>query len=168
MVSVGKKKNQQRRQFNQLTDTLNDFVIGNNSNIFAIGNETLQPQANGRYDNAEKTFYGENITYQNEVIENNIDDKLRKLVDVAVLTVENRMHDAILTALDNVVFPRVEMAVKSITGSSGQGPSSVVQNPKQRDFTGNTENTSLMLAASQLNLNVDQDRDDWTRNVENF
>ena len=43
--------------------------------------------------------------------------------------------------MDNVSFPRVEMAVRSTTGSSEDGPNSVVQNPDERDFIGNTENT---------------------------
>ena len=84
------------------------------------------------------------------------------------MTVENCMHDAILTTMDNVLFPRVEKAVTAITGSSGQGPSNVVQNPDRRDFTGNNENTPTMSASSRLDLNVDQDRNDETRNVENF
>ena len=41
------------------------------------------------------------------------------MVSSAVMIVENRSHDAILTAIDKVVIPRVEMAVKSITGSTG-------------------------------------------------
>ena len=41
------------------------------------------------------------------------------------MTVENRMHDAILTPMDKVVIPRVEMAVRSITGLSGHGPNGV-------------------------------------------
>ena len=84
------------------------------------------------------------------------------------MTVGNRMNDATLTAMNNVVIPRVEMTVRSIIESSGQGPSSVVQNPDRRDFTGNTENTPLMSASSRLDLNVDQDRNDDTRYVENF
>ena len=48
----------------------------------------------------------------------NIDDKIMKVVDNAVLTVENRVHDATVTAIDNVIIPQVEMTVRSITGSS--------------------------------------------------
>ena len=76
--------------------------------------------------------------------------------------------DAILTAMDNVVIPQVEMAVRSITVSSGRGPSNVVQSIDRMDFTGNTENTALMSATSWIDLNVDQDGNDETRNVENF
>ena len=78
------------------------------------------------------------------------------------------MHEAVLTAMDNVVIPRVEMPVRSLTGSSGQEPCSVVRNPDRRDFARNTENTPPMLDSNRLVLNVNQDRDDVTRNVENF
>ena len=84
------------------------------------------------------------------------------------MSVENRMHDALLTAIDNLVIPRVEITVRSITGSSGRGPSSVVQNPGRRDFIGNTGNTPLMSTSSRIDLNFDQDRNYETSNVENF
>ena len=83
------------------------------------------------------------------------------------MTVENRVHDAILTVLDIVVIPRVEMAMRSITESSMRGPSSMVHISDRRDLTGNTENTPLMLASSRLDLNVDQYRNEETLNVEN-
>ena len=80
---------------------------------------------------------------QNQVIENNVDGKIRRAVDNAVLTDENRMHDGIATAMDTVVIPRVDMALKSITGSSGHGPNSEVQNPDRRDFLEDAGNTPL-------------------------
>ena len=78
------------------------------------------------------------------------------------------MDDAILTTMDNVVIPRVELAVRSLTESLGRGLSSVVRNPHQRVFSGNTGNTPLMSASSRVDLNLDQDKNDDTRNVENF
>ena len=56
---------------------LNEFFIGYSNNISAIGNENSEPQANGRYNNAEKIFIGENSACQNQVKENDIDDKLK-------------------------------------------------------------------------------------------
>ena len=70
--------------------------------------------------------------------------------------------------MDNVVIPRVETAVRSVTGSSGHGPNSTIQNPGRRDFIGITENTPLKSASSRLALNIDQDRIDETRDIENF
>ena len=63
------------------------------------------------------------------------------------MTIANRMHDAVLAAMDNMVIPRVQMAMRSITESLGRGSISVVQNRDQKDFTGNTENTPLMTAS---------------------
>ena len=131
-----------------------------------MGNKISEPNINGRY-NFERIVDGENNSSHNQVIGNNIDDKTRNAVNNAVFTVENCMHDAVLSAMDNVVIPRVQIAVKSITGSSGKGPSSIVQNPNRRDFTGNTENTPLISASSRLDLSVDQDRNVETH-VENF
>ena len=84
------------------------------------------------------------------------------------MAVENRVHDAILTSMYDVVKPRVEMAVSSITGSSRGIPSSMVHNPDQGDFSGNTEHTPLMLAPRRVDLNMDQAKYVETRNIENF
>ena len=97
-----------------------------------------------------------------------MDYKIRRAVDNAVSTVENRMDDAILTAMDKVVIPRIEMAVKSITSSSGHGPNSDVQNPDRRDFLENAGNSPFMSASSRFDLNRNQDRNDETHNEENF
>ena len=55
-----------------------------------------------------------------------IDDQITKAVSSAVLTVEKRMHDAILTAIDNMVIPRVQMGVNLNTVSTGHGTNSEV------------------------------------------
>ena len=69
--------------------------------------------------------------------------------------------------MNDVVIPRVEMAVRSVTGSSGSGPNSIVQNPDRRDFTGNTEKTPLRSASSRLDSNIEQDEIDETRDIDN-
>ena len=69
--------------------------------------------------------------------------------------------------MNDVVIPRVDNAVRSITGLTGIGHNSIVQNPDRRNFTGNTENTPLRSASSQLDLNNDQDLIDETRDINN-
>ena len=110
----------------------------------------------------------DNGARQSHVIENNIDEQITRVVSSAVMTVENGMHDAILTALDNVVIPSVEMAAQSTTGSTGHGKYSEVQNPDQRDFLGNNRNTPLMSASSRLYLDNKLNRNDETHNIEDF
>ena len=70
--------------------------------------------------------------------------------------------------MDNVLIPRVEKAMRSLTESLGRGPNRMVQNADRRDFSGNTEKTPLMSASSRVDLNIDRDRNDDTCNVENF
>ena len=84
------------------------------------------------------------------------------------MTVENGMQDAIFTIMDKVVILRFELAVWSITGSSGHGPNIVVQHADRRDFMRKTENTRIMSASSRLDLNNDQVRIDETRDFENL
>ena len=116
-----------------MNETLNDFFIGSGTNVNAMVNETSEQQIHGQHNDFERFV---DSSSQNHVIEINIDDKIRKTIDNAVLTVENRMHDAILISMDKVVFPRVEMTVRSITVSSEHGPNSEVQNLDRRDFLG--------------------------------
>ena len=91
-----------------------------------------------------------------------------RAVSSAVLTVENRIHDAILTAIDNGVIQRVEMIVKSSTGLTGHGTNSEDHNPDRRDFIGNIRNSPLMSASSWLDLDSELNRSDETHNNEVF
>ena len=77
------------------------------------------------------------------------------------------MHDAILTAMNYVVIPRVEMAVRSMTSSSGNGPNSIVQNHDRMDFTSNAEKTPPRSASSRSDLKIEQDEIDDTRDFDN-
>ena len=68
--------------------------------------------------------------------------------------------------MNDVDSPRVEMAVRLITSSSGNGPNSIVQNLDQRDFTGSTENIPLRSASNRLDLNIEQDEIDETPDID--
>ena len=168
MVSTRKKKHQNKRLLSQLIETSNCFIIGNDINADTIEIETLEPQTSGLVNNFVWSIVGENSASHDEVIQRNFADNFRKEVVNAVMAVESRVPDEISTAMYNVVIPIAELAVRSVIESSGRGPNSMAQNPDQRDFSGNTENTPLMSALSRVDLNNDQDRNNKTRNVENF
>ena len=91
-----------------------------------------------------------------------------KKVDRLVAAVEIEIQNVILPAMDSVVIPRSEMAVRSITGSSGCGLNNTVQNLGLKDLSGNKENTSLMTTCSRTHLNINQDRNYETHICENF
>ena len=60
-------------------------MYGNNTNTGSIGNGTLEPQINGLSNNFGRVTISENSACQEQVIEKNIDDKIRKAVDDAVI-----------------------------------------------------------------------------------
>ena len=138
MVFTRKRRSQQKRQLTQLNGSLNDIVIGSNTKVGVIEKQTLESQTHLHYNKWERIADGDISTHQNQVIGNNIDDRIRKAVDSTVKTVANRMHDVALTAMDNVVISRVEKAVRAISASPGHGPTSTFENPDRRDFVGNT------------------------------
>ena len=128
--------------------------------------ETLRQQTNGPH-NDDKMF--DFSSSQNQVIENIIDDNLRRSVENAVLTVENCMHDTMLIGMKkNSNSKSWDGRERSITGLTGHGHNSEVQNPDRRNFLGNADNNPLMSASSRLTLNTNQNRIDETRNGEDF
>ena len=165
MVSTCKKKKQQKRQLSQLAEALNDLVIGNSVNENVLESEKLEQQNNAFSNDFEKI---DNSVRQNQVIENRSDNQITRVVSSAVTTVEKCIHHAILTALDNVVVSRGEMAVKSITGSVGHETGSEVQNPDRIDFVRNIRNTPLMSASSHMDLDNVSNRNDATRKDVDF
>ena len=145
MVSTRKKKSQNNRQLSQFDETSNDFVINNGTAVITMQNEGVELQANGRRED----FGGiVDSASQNQFTGGITDDRIRNAVDGAVIVVENSLHDAILTAMNSVVIPRVDMAARSVTCSSRNGPYSLVQNLDRRDFMANIENTPVKSASS--------------------
>ena len=61
-----------------------------------------------------------------------------------------------MTAIENFVIPRVELAMRSVNASSGHGVGSVLD-PNQGDFLGNIEGLQ-MTASSKINSHTDLNR----------
>ena len=51
-------------------------------------------------------------------------------------TVENRIQNAIWTAIDKIVAPKIELAIRSINASSGWDVTSVSANSERREHVG--------------------------------
>ena len=153
------------RQISQLDETLKGFVSGNSVNVTVLEVENFEHLINVQSKDLERA---DDSVRQRQVIERKLDDQITRAVGCAHMIVKNCMHDAILTAIDNFVIPSVEMAVKSITGSARHGTSSEVQNPDRRYFVGNIRDTPLMSASRRLDLDIDLNKNDETRNDEVF
>ena len=61
-----------------------------------------------------------------------VDREMNNIVD----TVEDRIQKAILTAIDNIVAPKIELAIRSISASSGRDVTSVSVNSERREHAG--------------------------------
>ena len=61
-----------------------------------------------------------------------IDTEMSNIVD----TVEDRTQNPILTALENIVAPKIELAIRSINASSGRDATSVSANSERRERVG--------------------------------
>ena len=138
MVSTRKKRQSNRRLLSQLDDFDQDMIIGNavserqentvvnegtNDRDFTVGISNDSSIVNGNAMNV-KTLE----RYFNE----RIDREMSKIVD----TVEDRIQNAILTAIDNIVAPKIELAIRSINASSGRDVTSVSANSERREHVG--------------------------------
>ena len=138
MVSTRKKRQSKRRLLSQLDDFDQDMIIGNavserqenvvvnegtNDRNFTVGTSSNDSTVNGNAMSV-KTLE----RYFNE----RIDREMSNIVD----TVEDRIQNAILTAIENIVAPKVELAVRSVNVSSGRDATSVSANSERREHVG--------------------------------
>ena len=85
---------------------------------------------------------------------------MNKIVD----TVEDRIQNAILTAIDNIVTPKIELAIRSINASSGRDVTSVSANLERRERVG--INASFENASSNNDtLDVSNVNDETRHNI---
>ena len=82
-------------------------------------------------------------------------------MDNVMTSVEAGVQDAVLTTIENLVIPRVEVAMKSSIAPSERSVGGNVIEPDQRDFLGNTEGLQ-MTVSSRINSHKDLNRIDET------
>ena len=91
-----------------------DFTVGTSNNDSVINGNAMSMKT------LERCF--------NE----RIDREMNNIVD----TVEDRIQNAILTAIENIVAPKIELAIGSINSSSGRDATSVSANSERREHVG--------------------------------
>ena len=133
MVSTRKKRQSSRRLLSQLDDHDQDIIIGNaaserQENIMVYEgtndrNFTLGTSSSSTV-NIENVV---NVKTLETYFEGRIDWEMNNIVD----TVEDKIRNAILTAFDNIVAPRIELALMSMNASSGRDVTSVAANSQR-------------------------------------
>ena len=96
---------------------------GTNDRDFTVGTSNVSSTVNGGVANVkilERCFSGR------------IDREIPNIVD----TVEDRTQNAILTAIDNIIAPKIELAIRSKNASSGRDAASVSVNSERKEQVG--------------------------------
>ena len=168
MVSTRKKRQSNKTLLSQLDDFDQDMIIGNaaserqenvvvnegtNGQDFTVGTSNVSSIVNENALN-EKTL--------ERCFNERIDREMSNIVD----TVEDRIQNAVLTAIDNIVAPKIELAIRSINASSGRDVTSVLANSESRERSG--INASFENASENNNntLSVTNINDETRRNIQ--
>ena len=127
MVSTRKKRQSNKRLLCHLDDFDRDVIIGN-----AVSerqeNAVVNEGTNDR-DFIVVTSSNDSIVNGNamsvKTLERCFNERIDREMSNIVDTVEDRIQNAILTAIDNIVAPKIELAIRSINASSGRDGTSV-------------------------------------------
>ena len=138
MVSTRKKRQSTERLVSQLDDFDQDMIISNaaserqentvvnegtSGRDFTVGISNNSSIVNGNAMSV-KTF--------EKCFNERIDREMSKIVD----TFEDRIQNAILTAFEIIVVPKIELAIRSINASSGRDATSVSADSERREHVG--------------------------------
>ena len=164
MVSTRKKRQSNRRLLSQLDDFDHNVIIGNATSerqksfvVFEGTNDqlfTVCTSSNGLTTN-ENTVKVK--TLERRFIER-IDKEMSNIVD----TVEDRIQNEILTAIDSIVAPKTELVIRLINASSGRDATSVTANSECGEHIG--FNASFENASEKNNVLRVSNVNDETRN----
>ena len=138
MVSTRKKRQSNKRLLSQLDDFDQDMFIGSAANErqeSVVSNEGTNAQDFTVGTSNVSTVVNENalnVKALERCFNERIDREMSNIVD----TVEDRIENAILTAIDNIVDPKIELAIRSINASSGRDVASMSANSERREHTG--------------------------------
>ena len=96
-----------------------------------------------------------------ETLERCTNERIVREMNNIIDTVEDRIQNAILTAIDNIVAPKIELAIRSISSSSGRAVTSVSVNSDRREHAG--INASFQNASGNNDTQVISKVNDETR-----
>ena len=130
MVSTRKKSQSNKRLLSQLDDFDQDVIIGNTTSE-RQENVVVSEGTNDR-DFTVGTSNASSVVNENalnvKTLERRFNGRIDREVCNIVDTVEDRIQNAILTAIDNIVAPKIELAIRSMNASSGRDVTSVSGN----------------------------------------
>ena len=138
MVSTCNKRQSNRRLPSQLDDFDQYTVIGNvaseRKEIIVVIEGT-----NGRgftLSTSSKNIAKIESTVSVKTLEKCFNESIDREISINVDTAEDRIQNAILTAFDNIVAPKIEFAIISINASSGRDATCVTAKSERGEHLG--------------------------------
>ena len=166
MVSTRKKRQSNRRLLIQLDDFDQDVILGNTATENQKKNIVVNESTNDRSftagtssNNSTINENAMNVKTPERCFNEGTDMELSNIVD----TVEDRIQNEILTAIDNIVAPKTELAIRSINASSGRDAASMMTNSESGEHAGinvSFENASGNNKVQQVPYGNDVTRND--------
>ena len=166
MVSTRKKRQPSKRLLSQLDDFDQDMIIDNTASE-RQENVVVNKSTNDRgftvsnfSNNTAVNESAVDVKTLERCFNGRIDREMSNIVD----TVEDRIQNAILTAIDNIVAPKIELAIRSINASSGRDVTRVTANSERGERVG--VNASFENASENNNiLRVSNVNDETRQNI---
>ena len=166
MVSNPKKRQSNKRLLSQLDDFDQDMIIGNTvseSQENVVVNEwTNDRDVTVGTSNDDSVINGNAMSMK--TVERCFNERIDREMSNIVDTVEDRIQNAILTAIENVVAPKIELAIRSINASFGQYATSVSAHSERKErvgFNASFENASK----NNCTLDVSNVNDEARHNI---
>ena len=166
MVSTRKKRQSNKRLLSQLDDFDQDMIIGNavserqENTVVNMGTNDRDFTISNSSNNTAVNENAMNVKTLERCFNERIDREMSNIVD----TVEDRIQNAILTAIENIVAPKIELAIRSINASSGRDVTSVIANSERGERVG--INASIENASENNNtLHVPSVSDETRLNI---
>ena len=166
MVSTRKKRQSNKRLFSQLDDFDQDMITGNAASERqekVVVNEDTNDRDFTVSNSSNNTAVNESAM-NGKTLERCFNERIDKEVSNIVDTVEDRIQNAILTAIEKNVAPKIELAIRSINASSGRDVTTVTANSERGERVG--INTSFENASENNNtLRVPNVNDETRLNI---
>ena len=138
MVSTRKKRQSNKKLLGQLDDFDQDMIIGNAVSE-RQGNVVVNEGTNDR-DFTVSTCNNDSVVNGNamsvKTLERCFNERIDREMNNIIDTVEDRIQNAILTAIDNISAPKIKLAIRSINASSGRNVTSVSANSERKERVG--------------------------------
>ena len=163
MVSIRKKRQSSKRLLSQLDDFDQDMIIGNTVSE-SQGNDVVNEGTNDRdftIGTSNNVLVINGNAKSMKTLERCFNERIHREMNNIVDTVEDSIQKAILTAIENIVAPKIELAIRSINASSGRDATSVSANSERKERVGT--NASFENASKNNDTLVVSNVNDETR-----